>query len=93
MGIEDYKAKKSLSATRSEGIEQALDYLEKTEIPPPTTKDSKSSKLKPRYIPLELQRLFSELQLLDKIAISTEGKHITIILSLTKLFKYSIILI
>ena len=38
-----------------------------------TTKGKQSKKKKPRYIPLELQRLFTQLQHLDQVAISTEG--------------------
>ena len=36
-------------------------------------KGKQGKKKKPRYIPLELQRLFTQLQHLDQVAISTEG--------------------
>ena len=36
-------------------------------------KGKQGKKKKPRYIPLELQRLFTQLQHLDQCAISTEG--------------------
>eukprot|EP01039_Chlorochromonas_danica_P014248 gene14248-16606_t len=45
--------------------------MERGDNPPPAEEAPKKKK-KPRYVPLELQRLFSELQMIDKAAISTE---------------------
>ena len=44
-----------------------------------TARGKQGKKKKPRYIPLELQRLFTQLQHLDQCAISTEGKYATLL--------------
>jgi hypothetical protein len=81
MGFDVKGSWKSLVATKNSDFDQACQYyldhqndskfLEEI----PMVKEKKKVK-KPRHIPLELQRLFTQLQLLDQKAISTEGLFI-----------------
>jgi uncharacterized UBP type Zn finger protein len=74
MGIPENSAKYALVKTKNKGIEDAFEVVEQLgDNPPPVDNSSGTKKKKPRYIPLELQRLFSELQLINKSAISTQG--------------------
>ena len=82
MGFDENGSKKAVIATKSAGMEPALNYYlehcedkgftepEKAEAAAADDKTSKKKK-KPRTIPLELQRLFSQLELLDIEAQST----------------------
>jgi hypothetical protein len=83
MGVDDIKAKYCLIQTKNKGIEAALDYMDRlsdkidvqTELNKLTATSSgkeKAKKKKPKYIPLELQRLFSELQLINRDTVSTQ---------------------
>lgn len=74
MGLEEAKARYALIKTKNKGIEDAFEcILELGDNPAPSTVSSTVKKVKkPRYVPLELQRLFSELQLVDMQSISTE---------------------
>lgn len=82
MGFNEYAAQKALIETKNAGFEQAVEYCMEHQDDPsmqqPTAVDdgAKRKKKKPRYIPLELQRLFTQLQELNQRAISTEGRSI-----------------
>ncbi len=84
MGVDEIKAKFCLVQTKNKGVDDAFDYLdrlsEKTDIQAEMNKLSAVSKKKrkPKYIPLELQRLFSELQLIDRETVSTQGRRLRI---------------
>ena len=77
MGMDEHGSRKSLVATNNRGIEDAVEYYTSHEndpgfkVPPAGEKDKKK-KRKPRVIPLELQRLFTNMQVLQKQALSTE---------------------
>lgn len=79
MGIEEPMAKAVLVAVRNAGIAEAFEYLEvhrdslQQQLDSKTQEDSKRKIKKPRYIPLELQRLFAELTALNRFSVSTEG--------------------
>eukprot|EP01041_Mallomonas_annulata_P014519 gene14519-30909_t len=77
MGFPEHGVKKALIATEN-NEQRALDYIFSNQDtpgfndPPPEDKDtSKKKKKKPRLIPLELQRLFTQMQLLDCYSVST----------------------
>jgi hypothetical protein len=84
MGVDESTAKFVLIQTKNKGVEEALDYLERLgerEVQAELTKyqaninsANTKKKRKPKYIPLELQRLFSELQLINRCTVSTNGK-------------------
>ncbi len=78
MGFEEKIAKCALLKSVN-NLEKAFEIIDSI-----TSKDIKafekqlgksSARGKPRYIPLELQRLFVELQHIDQSSISTEGKY------------------
>lgn len=73
-GFNEHGCRKALIATKNGGIDQAFEYLGLHENDPgfndPPTMPKRR---RPRYIPLELQRLFAQMQSLDQRAISTEG--------------------
>lgn len=86
MGFDEHGSRRALLAAKGGGVDGALNYyLEHSEDPgfldPPAGTAAVASsaapivggkkKRKPRLIPLELQRLFSQLQLLDVFAQST----------------------
>lgn len=79
MGIDEFCAKYCLIQTKNKGLDDALEYMDrisdtldlKAEVSKLT--NSQKKKKKPKYIPLELQRLFSELQLLNRETVSTQG--------------------
>jgi hypothetical protein len=84
MGVDELKAKYCLIQIKNKGIAEVLDYMDrlsdKVDIQSEMTKYQNSlnavttkKKKKPKYIPLELQRLFSELQLINRETVSTEG--------------------
>jgi hypothetical protein len=84
MGVEELKAKYCLIQIKNKGIAEVLDYMDrlsnKVDIQAEMAKYQNSlnavatkKKKKPKYIPLELQRLFSELQLINRETVSTEG--------------------
>lgn len=74
-GLNEHAIRKALVATRNAGMDQALDYIKQHENDPGFSEPPvvEKRKRKPRYIPLELQRLFVQMQELDQRAISTEG--------------------
>lgn len=75
MGLEEAKAKYALVKTKNKGIEDAFECileLGDNPVPAAVSAQQQARKKKPRYVPLELQRLFSELQLIDMQSISTE---------------------
>jgi hypothetical protein len=84
MGVDESTAKFVLIQTKNKGVEEALDYLDRLgerEVQAELNKYQASinsantkKKRKPKYIPLELQRLFSELQLINRCTVSTNGK-------------------
>ena len=74
-GVNEHGGRKALVATKNVSIEAAFDYVSQHENDPsfndpPVTEKRRR---KPRYIPLELQRLFVQMQELDQRTISTEG--------------------
>lgn len=74
MGVEEVAARYALIKTKNKGIEDAFECIAELGDKPPPVQESPKKKKKPRYVPLELQRLFSELQLLNKATISTQGR-------------------
>lgn len=79
-GLDSIGVKKTLIAVKNKSLEDAFDYYYSNIDKPnfltqsqSTREESKKKKRKPRYIPLELQRLFSQLDLLNQKAISTQG--------------------
>lgn len=78
MGYDEQSARKALVATKNAGIELAMDFCANNPKESPTnlmenSEESKKKKKKPRFIPLELQKLFTKMKLEDRLAISTEG--------------------
>lgn len=79
MGVDELKAKYCLIQTKNKGFDDALDFMdrlsEKIDIKSEMNKLTAASKKKkkPKYIPLELQRLFTELQLINRETVSTQG--------------------
>ena len=82
MGLSEIGSRKSLTATKNVGFNQAFDYYWQNESDPAFNapaklEEGKKKKKKPRFIPIELQKLFTNLQLLNEKSISTEGSKIT----------------
>ena len=81
-GVEDEVARNGLISVKNSGVMEAFEYIgshqeELKTIVNSTVNDSKKrKKVKPRLIPLELQKLFTRLQLIDQKSISTQGKII-----------------
>eukprot|EP01034_Spumella_vulgaris_P022855 gene22855-29029_t len=82
MGVSENHAMKALTGTKNGSMEECFQYIDahendvafNTEIDPQTAESAaKKKKRKPRYIPLELQRLFSQLKLIDRQAVSTNA--------------------
>lgn len=78
MGLNEIGSRKSLSATKNVGVTQAVEYYWQHESDPDFNapsklEEGKKKKKKPRFIPIELQKLFTNLQLLNEKSISTEG--------------------
>ena len=84
MGVNDFIAKKALKSTKNAAIEEVFEYImtnettlekeakEEVERVRNTTKDVKIKKSsKPRLIPLELQKLFTNMQSLNLKALTT----------------------
>ena len=74
--LNEIGSRKALVATKNIGIDEARSYYEQNESDPLfniATDEVKKKKRKPRYIPIELQKLFTNLQLLNEKSISTEG--------------------
>lgn len=78
-GIDEEIARRALIIVKNAGIMEAMDYIDQheNELRALTSKslaeDSKKKKKKPRLIPLELQRLFTQMQLLNRRSLSTQG--------------------
>jgi hypothetical protein len=80
MGFEDKRVRCALVTAKND-MERAfeiIDTISEKELQKYISQQQQatSTRKKPRYIPLELQRLFTELQCYDQISISTEGKPI-----------------
>jgi Ni,Fe-hydrogenase III component G len=81
LGFNEIGSRKSLIATKNEGFNQAMEYylqyvndpLFNVTVNTDTSEETKKKKKKPRVIPIELQRLFTNLQFLDQKSISTQG--------------------
>ena len=82
MGIPDHHAHRALVGTKNGSLDEVFNYIEANENNPEfnqplqdpnDTADGKKKRKKPRFIPIELQRLFSQLQLSDRLAVSTDG--------------------
>ena len=77
-GFNEYGASRALIAVKNVSVDGAIDYYtahsEDTGFcDAPTNDTTKAKKRKPRQIPLELQQLFTEMQVLNERAISTSG--------------------
>ena len=84
MGVNEISARNALVATKNGAYDLIFDFIEKNEnnrdfnLSQQTKQvDTGTSilkkKRKPRYIPLELQYLFTQLKLVDRLAVSTSG--------------------
>jgi ribosomal protein L7/L12 len=89
-GIEEEIARRALIIVKNAGIIEAMDYIDqhenelRTQISKSTAEDSKKKKKKPRLIPLELQRLFTQMQLLNRRSLSTQGTELQHIFRIVK---------
>ena len=81
MGFGETLARRALVASKNvidEAMEVCFQQQQDPEPEPDPQKgkdDKKKKSKRPRLIPLELQRLFTSMQLLNQKAISTEGWH------------------
>lgn len=73
MGFDDFVCRKCISKTSNQGIIEALEYFDKHHN---DTGFFEQSTKKVRHLPLEMQKLFSRLQLVDEKSISTKGNKI-----------------
>lgn len=71
LGVEEAKARSALIQTKNAGLDQALEHMDRSDKVEEAA-PAKRGAPKPRFIPLELQRLFSELQLADAASVSTQ---------------------
>lgn len=83
MGIPEHHAVRALQGTKNGSLDEVFNYIEAHEndpefnkplVDPNDANEGKKKRKKPRFIPIELQRLFSQLQLSDRLAVSTDGK-------------------
>jgi len=83
MGIPEHHATRALLATKNASLDEVFTYIEAHEndpefnkplVDPADASKAEKKKKKPRFIPIELQRLFSQLQLSDRLAVSTDGE-------------------
>jgi uncharacterized UBP type Zn finger protein len=82
MGITENHATKALIGTKNGSLDQVFQFIDAHENDVTFNAEvdmqaaeaaAKKKKRKPRYIPLELQKLFSQLKLVDRQAVSTHG--------------------
>ena len=75
MGFIEYKVRKALLATNNGELEQLFQYIVEHENDPEFNQPISilKKKKKPKYIPLELQNLFTQLYSINKFAVSTQG--------------------
>jgi hypothetical protein len=80
MGVSEHHAKRALVATKNASVDEVFSYIDEHESDPEFNKpleeaadSSVRKKKKPRQIPLEIQRLFTQLQMVDQSAVTTEG--------------------
>ena len=82
-GVEESISRKALIAVKNSGVMEAMDYIDQHEkelkkqidAEKASLEDMKKKKKKPRLIPLELQRLFTQMQQLNKRSLSTQGSQ------------------
>lgn len=82
MGIPEHHARKALMGTKNGSLDAVFSYIEAHEsdpefnmVPELEAEDGgKKKRKKPRQIPLEIQRLFTQLKLIDQNAVSTHGR-------------------
>lgn len=84
MGIPEHHARRALVGTKNGSLDAVFEYIEHHENDPEFNKplpnsseneeNGKKKRKKPRFIPIELQRLFTQLQLIDQQAVSTNGE-------------------
>eukprot|EP01032_Pedospumella_encystans_P025073 gene25073-28345_t len=81
MGIPEHHAVRALQGTKNGSLDEVFNYIEAHEndaefnkplVDPNDPNEGKKKRKKPRFIPIELQRLFSQLQLSDRLAVSTD---------------------
>lgn len=92
MGVDVAQARVALVAVKSAGVEQAMEYLfshesdvqfveavkqMQAQMQAQAQAQKKPKQRKTRTIPLELQRLFAQMQLLNKKSLSTQGEDTT----------------
>lgn len=84
MGIPEHHAVRALQGTKNGSLDEVFNYIEAHEndpefnkplVDPNEANEGKKKRKKPRFIPIELQRLFTQLQLSDRLAVSTDGKY------------------
>jgi uncharacterized UBP type Zn finger protein len=76
-GYSEHAARKTLIATNNADFDVLTSYLElhaaDEGFNDPPIEEKKKKKHRPRLIPLELQKLFTNMQTLDLRALSTQG--------------------
>lgn len=81
MGIPEHQARRALVGTKNGNLDSVFAYIDAHESDPEFNKppepepeeNGKRKKKRPRLIPLELQRLFTQLKMVDQHAVSTHG--------------------
>jgi hypothetical protein len=82
MGIPEHHAKRALIATNNGSLDAVFAYIEAHEHDaefnkppePGQEENGKKKRKRPRLIPLEMQKLFTQLKMIDQGAVSTHGK-------------------
>jgi uncharacterized UBP type Zn finger protein len=72
MGVSPKIAQMALFETKNGELDQIFEYIEQHCAKDSPEKEKRQKKQKPRQIPLELQHLFAQLSLVDKMHISTK---------------------
>ena len=75
MGVDEHKARKAIIATNNGTYDEVFQYIEQHNDDPEFNQvvTIHKKKKKPRYIPLELQNLFTQLFSINKYSVSTQG--------------------
>lgn len=86
MGVAEHHARRALLATKNAPLDEIFSYIEQHENDSEFNKpleesntdgieENKKKRKKPRQIPLEIQRLFTMLKLVDQETVSTQGRY------------------
>ena len=76
MGFPDHKVRKALKATNNGEVEAVIQYIDDHEKDPEFNQEVvqvPKKKKRPKYIPLELQNLFTQLYSINQFAVSTQS--------------------